>query len=241
MIGVGIVKVTEFGFIEKHHFNVEHINPSSTIGEGYSLEKTFEMIKKNDINKNEIIDIFTDCQKLYHSFLYNQSIEFNSSNFFAKKETDHYFQHLRNLYYQLISRSSNYPLYHCIKTNQARPLIKIYFKDDVKDKKYLQDAHSLSRHYLKEEAKPTKVELKAIRKENMWSIVKNNKFVVAENQRPLLALADALKQMDPQFNQIKLCDTLATFLKNTNKNKLSNESMKSAIKIIEKHKLLIGL
>lgn len=33
MIGVGIVKVNEFGFIEKRHFNVEHIKPSSNIAE----------------------------------------------------------------------------------------------------------------------------------------------------------------------------------------------------------------
>ena len=48
MIGVGIVKVNEFGFIEKHHFNVEHINPSSNLAEGYALEKTFELIKESE-------------------------------------------------------------------------------------------------------------------------------------------------------------------------------------------------
>jgi hypothetical protein len=241
MIGAGIVKVNEFGFLEKYHFNVEHVNPSSTIAEGYSLEKTFEMIKGNDINKKELINIYTDCQKLHHSFLYNVDVEFNRSNFFAKQESNIYFLHIRNLYLELISRYSQNPLFHCDKTNQARPLIKVYFKDVVNDKKYLQDAHLLSRHYIKEEVeKPLKIELKAVREKNTWFIVKNNKDVVAENKRPLIALSDALRQTDAHnVKQIKLCDQLETILKCTNKNRLANESMKTAIKIIEKHKLFL--
>ncbi|WP_318502871.1 hypothetical protein [Bacillus sp. T3] len=112
MIGVGIVKVNEYGFIEKYHFNVEHINPSSNIAEGYSLEKTFEMIKQNDLHKNELIDIYTDCQKLHQILLYNGKIEFSNSQYFAKQEANQYFQHIRNLYIDLISQFSNYPLYH---------------------------------------------------------------------------------------------------------------------------------
>jgi ribonuclease HI len=91
MIGAGIVKVNEFGFLEKYHYNVEHINPSSTIAEGYSLEKSFEMIKNDDLHKYEIIDIYTDCQKLYQSFQYNVNIEFNRSSFFTKQESNKYF------------------------------------------------------------------------------------------------------------------------------------------------------
>jgi hypothetical protein len=246
MIGVGIVKVNEFGFIEKHHFKVEHLNPNSNFAEGYALEKALEMIKLNDLNKNEMINLYTDCQSLYHSFLYNGNIEFNRSPFFVKQESNSYFQHLRNLYMALVSRTSNYPVYHCTKTNQARPLIKLFFKDDVEDKKFLQEAHSLSRNYIKveakpikEEAKPIKVELKAVREKNKWCIVKDNKDVIAENQRPLIALSEALKQTDAHIKQIKLCDGLKTIIKNTNKNNLSNASIKTAIKIIEKHKLLI--
>jgi hypothetical protein len=245
-IGVGIVKVNEFGFIEKHHFKVEHLNPNSHFAEGYALEKALEMIKENDLNKNEMINVYTDCQSLYHSFLYNGNIEFNRGPFFVKQEPNSYFQHLRNLYISLVSRNSNYPVYHCPKTNQARPLIKLFFKDDVEDKKFLQEAHSLSRYYIKEEAKPIKleakpikVELKAVKEKNKWCIVKDNKDVIAENQRPLIALSEALKQTDAHNKQIKLCDGLKTILKNTNKNNLSKESMKTAIKIIEKHKLLI--
>jgi hypothetical protein len=274
MIGVGIVKVNEFGFIEKHHFKIEHLNPNSHFAEGYAFEKALEMIKENDLNKNEMINVYTDCQSLYHSFLYNGNIEFHRSPFFVKQEPNSYFQHLRNLYISLVSRTSNYPVYHCTKTNQARPLIKLFFKDDVEDKTFLQEAHSLSRYYIKEEAKlikveakpieveakpikeeakpikekakpvkvkekPIKVELKAVKEKNKWSIVKDNKDVIAENQRPLIALSEALKQTDAHNKQIKLCNGLKTILKNTNKNKLSNESMKTAIKIIEKHKLLI--
>lgn len=241
MIGAGIVKVNEFGFIEKHHFNVEHNNPSSSIAEGYALEKTLEIIRGNDLHKNEIIDIYTDNQKLHSTLLYNENTEFTRSNFFAKQESNNYFLHIRNLYLELISRHSDYPIYHCNKTNQARPLIKINFKDEAKDKKYLQDAHSLSRNYIKEEKKPSRVELKAVKENNVWHIVKDNKGVVAENKRPLIALSDALKQTDAHIKQIKLCDKLETILKSTNKNKLSNESMKSSIKIIENHKLLINL
>lgn len=253
MIGVGIVKVNEFGFIEKHHFKVEHLNPNSHFAEGYALEKTLEMIKENDLNKNEMINLYTDCQSLYHAFLYNGNIEFNRSPFFVKQEPNSYFQHLRNLYMALVSTTYNYPVYHCTKTNQARPLIKLFFKDDVEDKKYLQEAHSLSRNYIKVEAKPKKeeakpmnvkakpmkVELKAVKEKDKWCIVKDNKDVIAENQRPLIALSEALKQTDAHIKQIKLCDGLKSILKNTNKNKLSKESMKTAIKIIEKHKLLI--
>jgi hypothetical protein len=241
MIGVGIVRVNEFGFIEKHHFKVEHINSNSTIAEGYSLEKTFEMIEKNDINKNETIDIYTDCQKLYHSLLFNGNTEFNRSNFFAKQESNHYLLYIRNLYIDLISRHSNYPIYHCSKTKQARPLIKVFFKDDVKDKKFLQEAHSLSRNYIKEEkGNPIKIELKAIRKNEKWHIVKDNKEVVAENKRPLLALSEALKQIDTHTNEIKLCEKLKTILKSTDKNRLTSDDMKSAVKVIENHKLLIN-
>lgn len=64
-IGVGIVKVNEFGFIEKHHFNVEHINASSNLAEGFSLKKALELIKVTDFNKNELKNIYTDSKKLY--------------------------------------------------------------------------------------------------------------------------------------------------------------------------------
>lgn len=52
IVGAGFVKINEFGFIEKHHFNLGHINPSSNIAECYCLEKTFEMLKEKDIHKN---------------------------------------------------------------------------------------------------------------------------------------------------------------------------------------------
>lgn len=239
MIGVGVVKVNQFGFIEKHHFNAEHINPTSTIAEGYSLEKALQMIKETDIHKNELIDIYTDCKSLHHSLMYNENMEFNSGNFFVKQETNDYFKHIRNLYIELISKLSNHPIYHCDKTKQARPLIKIYFKDAVKDQKYLKDAHSLSRIYIKDEE--INLHLKAIRKNNKWYIVKNNKDIVAENKRPLLALSDALKQTNGSIKHIKLCDSLETILKSTNKKNLTSESMKTAVKIIENHKLLINL
>jgi ribonuclease HI len=242
VIGVGIVKIDEFGFIEKHHFTVEHINPTSNIAEGFSLERALRIIQETDLEKKEIIDIYTDCQRIYHSFLYNQNSEFNRSSFFIKQESDHYFNHLRNLYIDLISRYSYYPLFFCDKTKQARPFIKIFFKDDAKDKKYLQDAHTLSRNYLKEDTiKPVKMELKAIKKDDKWVIIKNNKGIVAENKRPLIALSEALKNIDTNHTQIKLCDSLETILKNTNINKLANESMKSAVKIIESHNLLMNL
>jgi hypothetical protein len=243
-IGVGIVKVNEYGFIEKHHYNVEHINPTSSIAEGYSLEKTFDLIKENDLNKNELIDIYTDCQQLQQSLLYNQNIEFHASNFYSKQESNSYFQHIRSIYIDLVARYAKSPLYYCEKTNQARPLIKIFFKDVVKEKKYLEEAHSLSRNYLKEESipkkvetKPIKVELKAIKEKNKWLIVKDQD-VISENSRPLMALADALKKIDPSFKHIRLCDTLVTFIKNTNKNNITNQQMKDAIKEIEKHKYI---
>ncbi|MET3699895.1 hypothetical protein SAMN05877753_11415 [Bacillus oleivorans] len=241
MVGAGVVKVNEFGFIEKHHFKAEHINPTSNLAEGYALEKTFEMIKKDDIGKNEIIDIYTDCKSLYTSLLHNENKKFNNSNFFIKEETNYYFQHIRNLFIELNSRHSDYPVYHCIKTCTARPLIKIYFKDQLEDKKYLQAAHLLSREYIKEETKVNQVELKAVKENNKWVIVKeDDQQVLAENKRPLIALSDALTQKDTHGKRIILCSTLAAILKCTNKEKLSNESIKSAIKIIENHKLVVS-
>jgi hypothetical protein len=241
IIGAGIVKVNEFGFIVKHHFSIEHISPSSMIAEGYSLEKVLDMIQRTDIHKNELINIYTDCQNLYHSFMYNENGKFNRANFFAKQEGNVYVQHLRDIYLELISRSSSHPMYHCDKTKQARPLIKLYFKDEAGDKKYLKEAHTLSRAYIKEEeAKYIKLELKAIRKNNKWYIVKDNKDIVAENKRPLIALSEALVQTDANIKQIQLCESLETLLKSTNKNRLS-KNMKSAVKIIEDHKLLINL
>jgi ribonuclease HI len=240
VVGAGIVKVDQFGFIEKHHYYAEHTNASSTVAEGYSLEKTFELIKKMDTNPNELINIYTDCQKLQQTFLFNEKIEFTRNNFFAKQESHKYFQHLRNIYLELISRSSDYPIYHCDKTKEARPLIKIYFKDDAEEKKYLQVAHSLSRTYIKEEeAKPFIIELKATRKMNKWYIVKDNNTILAENKRPLIALSEALKQTDAKVTEIKLCPSLETILKSTNKKNLSTP-MRSAVKIIENHKSLIG-
>jgi hypothetical protein len=243
MIGAGIVKVNEFGFIEKYHFNIEHINPSSNLAEGYSLEKTMEMIRETDLTKNEIIDIYTDCQRLSNIFLYNQNTEFHKSNFFIKQETDKYFQHLRSLYIELVSKYANLPLFFCEKTKQPRPFIKIFFKDAAQDKKYLELAHSLSRNYIKEEIPPVKVELKAVRKENMWCIVKDNKLVISENKRPIIALSEALKKLNPQTSQIKICNTLETILKSTknNKSRLSNEALISAMKIIDNHISIINL
>lgn len=242
-IGVGIVKVNEYGFIEKYHFTAKHVNPTSNIAEAFSLEKAFELITKTDISKNELIDIYTDSQTLFLSLNCNTQTDFNNSDFFIKKEGNKYFQHIRKLYIELISKSSNSPIYHCIKTNQARPLIKVFFKDDLNDKKFLDDAHVLSRHYLKtKQTKPklVKLELKAIREKDKWIIVKDNKDVVAENKRPLIALSEALKQTDGINKQIKLCEKLETIIKSTDKNRLTNESMKSAIEIIENHKLLIA-
>lgn len=236
MIGVGIVKVNEFGFIEKHHYNVEHINPSSNLAEGYSLEKTFELIERNDLNKNEIIDIYTDNRNLYNALTYNANVEFNRSNFFIKMESNHYFLHIRNIYVDLISRYSKSPIYFCEKTKRARPLIKVFYQDEAVHRQYLQDAHKLSRNYIKEEE--AKIELKALKEKDKW-VIKNPNDVVAENKRPLIALAEALKQLQAQNKQIQVCDTIGTLLKNTNKNHLSNEAMKSAYNIIEKHKLLV--
>lgn len=239
VIGAGIVKVNEFGFIEKHHFSVEHINPSSNIAEGYSLEKTLQMIKENDLNKNEIINIYTDNQKLFNLLLFNGEVEFNSRAFFTKQESNEYFQYIRNLYIEIISKFSKYPIYYCKKSNQPRPLIKIFYKDETDNKKYLQDAHSLSRKYIKEEVIPIKIELRAVKEKNMWYI-KDNKGVVAENKRILIALSEALQQSNAKNKQIKLCDNLERILKYTNKNKLSNESIKSAYKIIENNRGLIS-
>lgn len=239
-IGVGIVRVNEFGFIEKHHFKNEHINPTSNIAEGFALEKTFDLLKENDIHKHEIINIYTDSLKIFQTLMYNENTEFTRGNFFVKQESNSYLQHLRSLYIALISRNAQYPLYYCDKTKAPRPLIKIFFKDQAVDKKYLQEAHSLSRTYIKEEPVPIKVEFKAVKENTKWVIVKNNKDVVAENKRPIIALSDALKKTDAHTKQIKLCPQLETILKNTMKNKLSNDSMKSAIKTIEDYKSLIN-
>ncbi|NMD72303.1 hypothetical protein HHO41_18705 [Bacillus sp. DNRA2] len=234
-IGVGIVKVNEYGFIEKYHYDVEHINPTSNIAEAYSLEKALEMIKQFDLHKNEMIDIYTDCQKLYQLFLFHEKTEFTNSQYFVKQEANRYFQHIRELYIELTSEFSQYPVYHCEKTNRSRPFIKIFYQDDAKDKKYLQYAHDLSRQYLKEETKPIIVELKAKRENNSWYIIKNNK-PIAENKRPILALAQALNQFDSN-SKIKMSDDLITLIKNTRTMKLSNESMKKAMKVIEKYNL----
>lgn len=240
MIGVGIVKVNEFGFVEKHHFNIEHINPSSMIAEGYSLEKTFELIQENDLRRNQLIDIYTDCQSLHQSLLFNEKINYTSNLFFTKQETNHYFQHLRILYIELLSNSSPCPMYHCEKSKKARPLIQIYFKDQADDKKLLQVAHSLSREYIKDGEKPLKVELKAIRDKNKWVIIKDNKDAVAENKRPIIALSEALQQLDGRNKEIIICNTLETILKSTLKNKIINKSMKSAMKTLEAYKLLVN-
>lgn len=239
-IGAGIVKVNEFGFVEKYHFNIEHINPSSLLAEGYAFEKTLEMVKENDLNKKEKIDIYTDNQKLYSSFLYQENIDFNSSDYFTKQESNNYYQHLRKLYLELNASFSNAPIYYCDKTQKPRPLIKVYFKDEVEDKKFFQDAHLLSREYIKEKTDSPDIELKAIRKNNKWYIVKNDKDIVAENKRPVIALSYALKLVDNQNSHIKLCDKLVTILKSTNKNKLSNDAMKTAVKVIESHKNIIN-
>ncbi|WP_318502869.1 hypothetical protein [Bacillus sp. T3] len=65
----------------------------------------------------------------------------------------------------------------------------------------------------------------------------NNNKVIAENKRPIIALAHALSQLDRKTNQIKLCHNLTTIVKNTKKTKLTNATMKSAMKIIEKYSL----
>ncbi len=240
LIGAGIVKVNEFGFIQKYHFNAEHINPTSQIAEGFSLEKTFELIQKHDLSKKELINIYTDCQPLLYSFLYNETAEFTHRHFFTNQASNPYFRHLRNLYIELISKISNYPLHYCNKTKHARPLIKIFFKEDAADQKFFQKAHSLSRNYLKEESSPVKVELKAENKNNKWYIIRDN-AVAAENKRPLIALSDALQQMDSRPNQIVLCDKLKMILKSTDKNRVANDSMKQAMKIIEKYQQQMNL
>ncbi|WP_147535468.1 hypothetical protein [Bacillus marasmi] len=237
MIGVGIVKVNEFGFIEKYHFKVEHVNPTSNLAEGYALERTLHMIKENDLHKHEMIDIYTDCQKLHRLFLSNENMEYNRNNYFEKQEANHYYQHIRRLYIELISYFSNYPLFHCEKTNHARPLIKIHFNHDT-NQKYHQYAHNLSRHYLKNESVPApKVEFSAKRKDNTWYIVKDNEEVVAENKRPILALADAIRPLDKQ-TQIKLCEVLSSFIKNTRQQKIQNSSLKASMSIINQRKYL---
>ena len=236
-VGAGIVKINEFGFIEKRHFTIEHTDPSSQTAEGYAFEKALELIAATDLHKNEMIDLYTDCRQLQNSLSFNQHVEFHRSDFFTKQEPNGYFLHLRGIYRELIIRNSKSCIYHCAKTQQSRPLIKVFFKDDAEDKKYMQEAHSLSRKYIKkEELKVLKVELKAIRKESAWQIIRNNGEVVAFNKRPLIALSEALTQMGVRNNQIKLCVYLENLLKSTNKNKLSNESIKSAMKIIDKHK-----
>ncbi|WP_064093326.1 ribonuclease H family protein [Rossellomorea aquimaris] len=235
MIGAGVVKVNEFGFIEKYHFNVEHQKPSSHIAEGYSLEKALEMILEKDVDSNELINIYTDNQNLHRALVYNENTDFNSSDFFAKQVTNNYYHHLRKLYLKLISRYTNSPIYHCNKTKESRPKIKIYFKDSLEDKRYLQDAHLLSREYINEEVNSLNAQLKAIRKNNKWYIHKDNKGVIAVNKRPLIALSMALETIDNNIKDIKLCEKLQTLIKTTNKNKLSSGSMKSAVKIIEKH------
>jgi hypothetical protein len=234
VIGAGIVKVNEFGFIEKYHFKTEHINPTSQVAEGYSLEKTFEMIKNHDLSKNELIDIYTDCQQLFQSFLFNEKTEFNHSHFFTNQELNPYFRHLRSLYIQLVSKYSNSPLYYSEKTNHARPLIQLFFKDAAEDKKHLQAAHSLSRNYLKDEPIPAVVQLMAKNINNKWHIMTDNQ-VASENKRPLIALSEALQKLDPRTNQIILCDELKRLLKSTSKNRITNDSMKSAMKTIEKY------
>lgn len=236
-IGAGIVKINEYGFIEKRHFTTEHINPTSQIAEGYALERALEMIRENDIHKNEMIDLYTDCRELITCMTFNQHIEFHRSEFFSKQETNDYFQYLRDVYKELIIRKSKSCIYHCVKVNEARPLIKMFFKDDAQDKKYLQEAHMMSRKYIKkEETKVLKIELKAVRKDKTWHIIKNNKEMIAVNKRPLIAFSEALMQPDIQNKEIKLCANLETLLKTTSNNKPSTEPMKIAMKTIEKYK-----
>lgn len=42
------------------------------------------MIKQFDLHINEILDIYTDCQKLYQLFLYQEKTEFTSSQYFGE-------------------------------------------------------------------------------------------------------------------------------------------------------------
>lgn len=250
MVGAGIVKINEFGFIEKRHFTIEHVNPSSQIAEGYAFEMALDMISKTDIHKNELINIYSDCRQLITCVSFNSQTAFHRTDFFIRQETNGYFEHLRNSYKELIMKKSKSCIYHCAKSGEARPLIKVFFKDCAEDKKYLQAAHALSRNYLnkeelkitkvemaipKMEPKPKKVELKAVKKENEWHIVKNKK-TIAVHKRPLIALSEALVQPEVQNSSIKLCVYLENLLKSTSKNKLSQESLISAMKIIDKHK-----
>lgn len=251
-IGAGIVKINEFGFIEKRHFTAEHTNPSPQIAEGFAFEKAMEMISENDIHKNDVVNIYSDCRYLISSLQFNRHIEFHRSEFFIKQEANGYFLYLRDLYKDLIARNSKSCIYHCSKSNEARPLIKLFYKEDAENKNYLQDAHSMSRKYImkeepkikkvdlkatpKVEPKIKKINLKAVKKANSWHIVKNNGKTIAENKRPLIALSEALMKTKAQNQQIKLCAYLENLLKSTNKNQLSNESMITAIKIIEERK-----
>ncbi|WP_282019927.1 hypothetical protein [Planomicrobium okeanokoites] len=252
MVGAGVVKINEYGFIEKSHFTSEHVNPSSQTAEGFALEKALGLIMETDIHKNELINIYTDCRQLINLMDFNQTLEFHHHEFFNRQEANNYFQYLREIYKELILRNSKSSIYHCAKTNTARPLIKVFFKDDADHKNYLQDAHKLSRTYIRKEEgkvekvelttvvkevpKRKKVELKAVKKANSWHIVKNNGKTIAVNKRPLIALSVALVQTKNPNQQIKLCLYLENLLKSTNKNKVNNESMLEAIKIIDEHK-----
>lgn len=44
-IGAGIVRINEFGFMDKRHIAAEHTNPTPQIAEGFAFEKALEMIK----------------------------------------------------------------------------------------------------------------------------------------------------------------------------------------------------
>lgn len=236
-IGAGIVKINEYGFLDKRHFTIEHTNPSSQIAEGYSFEKALEMIAENDLNKNELIDLYTDCRELHNAMAFNAHIEIHGSGFFVLNEPSGYFQYLRDIYTALILRHSKSCIYHCAKTKQGRPLIKLFYKEHAEDKKYLQDAHSMSRKYIEiEEQKKAKIDLKAMKKDGSWHILMNNKKTIGVNKRPLIALSEALTSTAVQNKHIKLCDYLENLLKSTIKNKVSNDGMISAMKIIDKHK-----
>lgn len=219
---------------------MEHTNPSSNIAEFYALEKALQVIKEDDLITHELIDIYTDSQKVFSTFTYHEHIEFTRNNFFEKQESNSYFQYVRNLFLQLVSKNSNAPMYFCEKTKKARPIIQVFFQDDLKDKKYLQEAHVLSRKYIQEEIVPEKVEIAAVKEKGQWQIVKNQKEVIAKNKRPLIALSEALEQLDPHLHKVVLCGRLETILKATDKRKLTNASLKSAMKTIEKHKLVIS-
>lgn len=199
-----------------------------------------------------MINVYTDCKQLITCLAFNRHIEFHRSEFFSRQEMNGYFQYLRDVYKELIVKKSKSCIYHCIISNEARPWIKVFYKEDAENKNYLQEAHSMSRKYIKKEElkiqpvdlkaapkvelKIKKIELKAVKKANSWHIVKNNGKTIAVNKRPLIALSEALLQTKVQNHQIKLCVYLENLLKSTNKNKLSNESMISAIQIIDEHK-----